>query len=556
MSQGDELADFIGSKDLLAAVLNNATVSLFVMDDKQQCVYMNASAEKLTGYGLAELKGKTLHSMIHHTRPDGSPYPLNECPIDQALPQNNREQGEEVFVHRDGTFYHVSFTASPIRKPDGKAIGTIIEVQEITEKKQSEVALRESLETLQILNDLGKTLTSELDLNKLVQTVTDFATKLCRAQFGALFYNVLNADGESYTLYTISGVPREEFSKFPMPRNTNVFAPTFRGEGVVRSDDITKDPRYGKNAPHHGKPKGHLPVVSYLAVPVISRSGSVLGGLFFGHSAAGVFKKRDEDLLVGIAAQAAIAIDNAQLYKRAQDAVQARDEFLSIASHELKTPLTSLKLQAQLHKRAIQKNDPKAYSKETIDFMVEQNEKQVARLTRLVDDMLDVSRIRAGSPTIERESVDLTELIHDVIQRLEDQFRAASYDLPKVTADPVVSGHWDKLRIEQVLINLLTNAMKYGSKKPIEVAIRSNADSVTVSVKDSGLGIAKDMQTRIFDRFERAVNANEVSGLGLGLFITKQIIGAHGGRIWVESELGTGSTFFVVLPTEMKNSEG
>src|SRR6185437_1464381 len=130
---------------------------------------------------------------------------------------------------------------------------------------------------------IGSSVTSELSLERVVQTVTDEATRLTGAQLGSFFYNVIDAKGESYMLYTLSGVPREAFANFPMPRNTAVFGPTFHGVGVVRSDDIKKDPRYGKNPPYYGQPKGHPPVVSYLAVPVISRSGEVLGGLFFGH---------------------------------------------------------------------------------------------------------------------------------------------------------------------------------------------------------------------------------------------------------------------------------
>ena len=146
------------------------------------------------------------------------------------------------------------------------------------------------------------------------------------AEFGAFFHNVTGADGESYLLYTLSGVAREAFAQFPMPRNTALFAPTFSGEGVVRSDDITQDPRYGQNAPYHGMPPGHLPVRSYLAVPVVSRTAEVIGGLFLGHSAAGVFTEEQEQLLTAIAAQAAVAIDNARLFEaetRARAAAEA-----------------------------------------------------------------------------------------------------------------------------------------------------------------------------------------------------------------------------------------
>lgn len=186
--------------------------------------------------------------------------------------------------------------------------------------------LREEAHSLETLNRVGSVIAGELDLDRAVQAVTDAATELTGAEFGSFFYNVLDEKGESYMLYTLSGVPREAFSSFPMPRNTAVFSPTFGGEGIVRSDDITKDPRYGKSAPYHGMPKGHLPVCSYLAAPVISRSGEVLGGLFFGHSQPGMFTDRAEWLVAGIAAQAAIAIDNARLYQAAQREISERSK--------------------------------------------------------------------------------------------------------------------------------------------------------------------------------------------------------------------------------------
>ena len=155
---------------------------------------------------------------------------------------------------------------------------------------------------------------SSTDTETIVQTATDAATQATRASFGAFFYNVIKPSGEQYMLYTLSGVPRSAFEKFPMPRNTAVFSPTFNGEGVVRSPDITKDSRYGHNLPRKGMPEGHLPVRSYLAVPVKSRTGEVIGGLFFGHPEVRVFDEEAERVAVGIAAQAAIALDNARLY--------------------------------------------------------------------------------------------------------------------------------------------------------------------------------------------------------------------------------------------------
>jgi PAS domain S-box-containing protein len=203
--------------------------------------------------------------------------------------------------------------------------------QRDSEREQLASALareREARQTAELLNQLGPLLLAERDTQRLTQRVTDLATQLTGAEFGALFHNVLDSSGGSYMLYTLSGVPHEAFEQFPMPRNTAVFAPTFTGEAIVRSDDITKDPRYGKNAPYKGMPPGHLPVRSYLAAPVISRSGEVLGGLFFGHSKVGVFTEQHEDLARGIAAQAAIALDNARLFTEAQQ-TRERYEFLA-----------------------------------------------------------------------------------------------------------------------------------------------------------------------------------------------------------------------------------
>lgn len=210
----------------------------------------------------------------------------------------------------------------------------LLAFHDITDRKRAEAERegliqreREAHEEAEALNEVARALGSELDLQKLVQTVTDIATKLTGAKFGAFFYNVLNEKGESYLLYTLSGASRSDFEKFGMmPRNTPVFDTTFSGRGPRRSDDIRKDPDYGKMSPHFGMPKGHLPVCSYLAVPVKSRSGEVLGGLFFGHPEPAIFTETSERLATGIASHAAIAIDNARLYQKAD--YQARASML------------------------------------------------------------------------------------------------------------------------------------------------------------------------------------------------------------------------------------
>ncbi|MGY3439366.1 MULTISPECIES: GAF domain-containing protein [unclassified Marinovum] len=194
----------------------------------------------------------------------------------------------------------------------------------VLERYAAQEALNDHQRLLETLNRTGAGVAAELDHTALVQMVTDAGVELTGAQFGAFFYNVNEDSGESYMLYTLSGVARSAFSDFPMPRNTQVFAPTFAGDGIVRSDDILTDPRYGHNAPYSGMPEGHLPVRSYLAVPVISRSGEVMGGLFFGHAEPGRFSAHHEKLMDGLAGQAATALDNAHLYSSAQREIQER----------------------------------------------------------------------------------------------------------------------------------------------------------------------------------------------------------------------------------------
>lgn len=236
-------AELRDSERRLSAVLNNASVALFMMNEHQQCSYMNSAAEKLTGYTLEETRGRALHDVIHHTRPDGTPFPITECPIDRAFPENNNVAGEDVFIRKDGAFVPVAFTASPIRDAASRTVGTIIEVRDISVEKEAERELAQQTMHLQVLNETGAAIAADLDLERVVQIVTDAGVRLTGAQFGAFFYNTVNHAGESLTLYALSGASKGDFEKFGHPRPTQVFAPTFNGDGVVRSDDITADSR-------------------------------------------------------------------------------------------------------------------------------------------------------------------------------------------------------------------------------------------------------------------------------------------------------------------------
>jgi PAS domain S-box-containing protein len=542
----------------LQELCNNATVALFVMDQLQRCVYMNPAAEDLTGYTLAEVQGAPLHDFVHHTRPDGTPYPLEDCPIDRAAPENMQERGEEVFVHKDGTLYPVSFTASPIRR-EGQVVGTVIEVQDARPRLKQE---RER----EALHRIGLLILQELDHEKIVEAVVDTATRLTGAQFGAFFYNVRDESGESYTRYTISGVPKEHFTKFPLPRKTHLFGPTFRAEGVIRSDDILQDPRYGKMGPHFGMPGGHLPVRSYLALPVKLGNGEVVGGLFFGHEAPSIFSLEHERLVETLAAQAAIGMNKAslyqdavfaqrraeqearekqRLYEEAARANEAKDQFLATVSHELRTPLTSILGWAQMLASGRLDN---AAAKRAIEA-IERNARAQAQI---VADLLDISSIVNGKLRLNVQVFDPQTSVEAAVEALRPAAMAKSIALHAVF-DPLagpVSGDPD--RLQQIVWNILSNAIKFTPEGGrVDLAVERHATGVRIVVADNGAGIPHDFMARIFDNFTQvdASSSRKHGGLGLGLAIVKKLVELQGGTISAHSAgPGHGASFFVSLP--------
>jgi NO-binding membrane sensor protein with MHYT domain/signal transduction histidine kinase len=245
--------------------------------------------------------------------------------------------------------------------------------------------------------------------------------------------------------------------------------------------------------------------------------------------------------------RASSAVENARLFHEAQEAIRVRDEFLSIASHELNTPLTPLQLHLQRLQRTVAEGGgAEGLSTEQVSRVVDVAQRQTRRLARLVGELLDISRIRLGRMELRPERVELGALVREVMERLEDEPAWASSE-HTLHVDGQVTGWWDRARLEQVVNNLLSNAVRYGQGQPVDITVRAREDEAWLSVKDRGIGIAPEALSRIFERFERAASRN-FGGLGLGLYITRQIVEAHGGTISVQSELGVGSTFTVKLP--------
>lgn len=449
---------------------------------------------------------------------------------------------------------------------DGSVTGMLGVVQDISGRKANEETLREQAEALRTLNEMGKTISAELDLHHAVQAVTDAATELIRAQFGSFFYNVLNEEGGSYMLFTLAGVPREAFSHFPMPRATDLFGPTFRGEGVVRIDDVKLDPRYGKNSPYYGMPEGHLPVSSYLAVPVISRSGEVLGGLFFGHPEPGVFTERDEVIVSGLAAQAAIAMDNARLYeaskkaraqaeqaaaenerlyKQAEESSRLKEEFLATISHELRTPLSAILGWARMLRMGQLSPEHSVKALDTI-------ERNARAQAQLVEDLLDVSRIVTGKLRMDVRPADPNSFIDAAVEAVRPAAEAKGVRVKKVIDTGAVSIPGDPVRLQQVVWNLLSNAIKF-TPRGGRVLIRTERvnSHLEIVVSDTGQGIAPEFLPYVFDRFRQADQkaSRQHGGMGLGLAIVRHLVELHGGTVSANSEgEGKGATFTVMLP--------
>ena len=544
----------------LAAIIESAEDGIISKNLNGIIASWNRGAERIFGYTAEEIIGKPVLTLIPPDIQHEEEIILGKIRAGERV-----EHYETVRVRKDGTLINVSLTVSPIKAPSGKIIGASKIVRDITAQKQSEAKLKEQTEVVETINRIGRMLSAELDQKKLVQSVTDAATELTGAQFGAFFYNVDNEDGESYMLYSLSGVPNEAFAHYPMPRATELFGPTFRGEGTIRLDNVRNDPRFGKNAPHYGMPEGHLPVTSYLAVPVVSPYEEVIGGLFFGHSEAGVFTERHERLIEGLAVQIAIAIDNARLYERTQRAVKEReallareqearqqaeiasrskDEFLGLLSHELRTPLnailgwTRMLISSQMDEQTV------ANAVETID--------RNARLqSRLIEDMLDVSRIMSGKLRLDAQPVDLTTVISaavDTLRPAADAKQIRVYVVLDYGAGLVLG---DPVRLQQIVWNLLSNAIKFTPKAgSIKVYLERVNSHLDITVSDTGPGIDEEFLPFVFERFRQADSSTtkKYGGLGLGLAIVRQLVELHGGTVEAANLQDNGAIFTVRLP--------
>jgi len=454
-------------------------------------------------------------------------------------------RGEERFVRKDGRTAWIDLTVSLLREEGGVPKRFIVVVEDATERKHAETRQR-------ALSHVSEALLNSLDLDATLKglaraAVPDLAD-YCMVE------TIDPALPKRPVSVTVAHVDPEQEERL---RNLRLGTSAHSEIGFA-AVLATREPRLiegvvsAKLSSADAALLSALDVRSVVTVPLKVR-GTIAGAITLLSSAIGRrYGQQDLSLAEELSHRAALGIENARLYREAQDAIGVRDEFLSIASHELRTPLTPLALQLQ-RLMAAHGSERAAMSHEEVRTMLGRARDQVSRLSRLIDRLLDVSRISSGNLTLEFAAAELSSMAHDVVARFDAQAKDAGCALRLATTGPVVCS-CDLLRMDQVLTNLVANAIKYGRGKPIEVALGTDHGSVILSVRDGGIGIPEDKQSIIFERFERATAGGGYGGLGLGLYIARRLVEAHGGAIHVTSKVDEGSTFTVEIPLQRAES--
>jgi signal transduction histidine kinase len=426
------------------------------------------------------------------------------------------------------------------------------QVGQFVDRKRMEERLREEVVTLETVSRLGPLISAELDLDKLVRALTEAATKLIGAEFGTFFRQDVAAEKQDgadggHVAYAATAAVRDAFG---LSRPGKLLVPTFSSDGPLRIQDLRREARDGDRVPSFGASAPSGQIASYLAVPVVTRSGRVIGSLALGHREPGVFGEREERIALGIAAQVAVAIDNAELYEserkarqEAEAANHAKDEFLAILGHELRNPLGAIR-------NSVQALEVSQATTEAGQMLCAIIGRQTDTLGHLVDDLLDVSRLISGKIRLRRRVVDWKELTEQVLESLRASGKAARHFV-HLGGQPVFVDA-DPVRLEQVVTNLLENALKYTQAGgEIEVAIERVGGDAQLRVRDNGQGIEPELLPRIFEVFTQGHQALDRSkgGMGLGLALVRRLVELHGGTVEVESAgVGKGSEFRVRLP--------
>ena len=528
-------------------LLDSAAEGIYGLDLEGRTTFVNRSAALMLGHEAPErLLGQDAHEQWHHSREDGTPYSHADCPILGVLRTGAAVHlMDEVLWRHDGTSFPVEHWTYPMRQDD-RLIGCVSTFVDITERKRAEESQRFLIEASTQLAEL-------LDIPGTLERVARLAVpQLARW----CLVDLVDETGELHRAAEVHQEPekqellRELKERYPPDRHS--VQPTAQvlrtGRPLLAAEATSALLHSGNSDAQYPRLLQRLGGRTALALPISVR-GQTLGALLLVSDKPGFqYGPNELALAVELTRRASVAMDNARLYRQSQQAVRLREDFLSVASHELHTPLTPLRLHLQTLHRALASSEGRESPARLLP-KVDKALGQVKRLSVLVDDLLDVSRLTTGRLRLQWEAVDLVELTRDLVERFSEQARAAGCEL-RVTTEVTTVGQWDRMRLEQVLTNLVSNALKYGVGQPVDIQVTSSEGQARWSIRDRGIGIAPEDLERIFGRFERAVSTRQYGGLGLGLYISRAIVHAHGGDIHVESQPGTGSLFTVELPLE------
>lgn len=528
--------------------LENGAVGLHRVGADGVILWANRADYEPLGYTAEEYIGHPLTEF--HVDPDAVHELLRRVTAGETVTGY-----EAVLRCRDGSLRYVMISSSGHFDDRGQFLHTRGFTQDVSERKLAEqraAAEREELlhteqrarERLAVLAKASDVLAQSLDYESTLETVAALALPLL-GDFG--FFDIREGDevrriARAHDDAALEAALRETKVAELLCENSCLSALSSGPAGLHANVDDAWLAQLAKTPEQLAQLK-QLRFKSMLTVPVAYRD-ETLGclTLFFTHGGRR-HTVHDLTLAEELGRRAAASIVNARLFKEARDAIGARDDFLSMAGHELRTPLTALQLQIlSIGKMVLQPDGA-----EKVAARAEKAGRNVLRLSSLVNELLDISRISAGRLKLERAPMDLTEATRDVLSRHAEELAKNGCTLNFISEGDT-HGTWDRVRVEQIAHNLLANAIKYGKGKPIDVRLVRHEHLVRLVVTDHGIGISPEDQLRVFQRFERAVSSRHFGGLGLGLWIARQLVDAHGGAIRVTSEEGAGATFEVDLP--------
>jgi len=524
------------SEALFHEMADSAPAMLWISDATGAWTFLSRQWYELTGQEPERAMGRGWLNVLHPDDRDSAA----DAVLD-ATGQRRPFHFECRLSQPDAEPRWMIIAGQPRVGPDGEFLGFVGSAIDISERRKAEEAVIDEVHTRETLSRVGAALASELDPDTLIQSAIDAATALTSAQWGLFFFTVVDDDGNTHEHRAVSGLPADAFTG----------ALEADGESrsrlaILRIDDVLEAATEDAGDVDPRRLPLDVLVRSYLSVPVVSRTGDVRGGVCFGHTRPGIFRPKHEQLASGIAAWAALALDNASLYKEAQEANRAKDEFIATLSHELRTPLNAMLGWAHMLRANVLPPETQRRALETL-------ERNVRAQAQLVDDLLDVSRIVAGKLHMKGDEVDLTTVVNSAADTVRPSTVAKGLSF-YVVVDPerqvILMGDADRVR--QILWNLLTNAVKFTPRGGrVEIELRTTDTSAAVIVTDTGQGIRQEFLRHVFERFRQADStaSRRHGGLGLGLAIVRHLTEAHGGSVFAESPgEGLGATFTVHLP--------